>query len=378
MSTVHWVGVGLSNGRTGIGLLADHADLVLWGRNRERVGRRTDELGLTGRARTAILDPARTALREAVAPGDVVVSMLPGTEHADLLRLARDAGAHFACSSYVSPAIQAAAEGSAAEGTVVLAEAGLDPGIDHLMAHDLVRRAHAAVGDRATEVRFTSYCGGLPAVPNEFRYRFSWAPYGVLAALGSPATFVDRGRPRTETHPWEATTEHRVGGETFEVYPNRDSVPFVARYGLPEGWELDTFVRGTLRNEGWRAAWTEVFDAVRSGDEERLRGLSAELAERYPTTEHDRDRVVLEVALELVGADGRPWRGRYLLDLVGEAEESAMARCVTLPLTYAVSRVLDGTVPPGLRWAGLEPPEVGPWLEHLGRHGVRCTLEVEP
>jgi hypothetical protein len=373
MRTVHWVGVGLSNGRTGLGILADRPErLVLWGRDPGRVARRAEALGLTGRAETALFDGSRDALRAAVGPGDVVVSMLPGAEHAGLLTLAREAGAHFACTSYVSPAVAAAAEGAERDGTVVLTEAGLDPGIDHLMAHDLVRRAREAVGDQARGVRFTSYCGGLPAVPNDFRYRFSWAPYGVLAALGSPAAYIAGGEGRVAERPWEATSEHRIGQETFEVYPNRDSLPFVAQYGVPQGWELDTFVRGTLRNEGWRAAWGEVFATVRAGDEARLRALAEDLAERYPTSEEDRDRVVLEVSLEVEG-----WRGRYLLDLVGEAGESAMARCVTLPLAYAVGRVLDGAVAPGLRRAGEEPPEVGPWLEHLGEHGVRCLLDIE-
>jgi saccharopine dehydrogenase (NADP+, L-glutamate forming) len=160
--TVHWVGAGLSNGRSGLGELADTAQrLVIWGRDPSRVADRIEDLGLTYRAGAGLLEG--DALASQVGPGDVVVSMLPGSEHARLLSVARGAGAHFACASYASDAILAAAEGAAGDGLVVLTESGLDPGIDHLMAHHLVALARDQVGDRAADVRFTSYCGGLPA-----------------------------------------------------------------------------------------------------------------------------------------------------------------------------------------------------------------------
>ena len=162
--------------------------------------------------------------------------MLPAAQHAALLRLCLDRGAHFACTSYTSDEL-AAADGPAREaGLVVLTEAGLDPGIDHVLAHDLVARARKAVGDGPATVAFTSYCGGVPAVPNDFRYRFSWAPRGVLSALQTPARAIEHGRVRDVARPWEATTAYALAGEPFEVYPNRDSLPFVTQYDLPVAW----------------------------------------------------------------------------------------------------------------------------------------------
>ena len=32
-------------------------------------------------------------------------------------------------------------------------------------------------------------------------------------------------------------------GERFEVYPNRDSVPYLAEYGFAPSWNVRTFVR---------------------------------------------------------------------------------------------------------------------------------------
>ncbi|EKX66328.1 saccharopine dehydrogenase family protein [Streptomyces ipomoeae] len=376
--TVHWIGTGLSSGRSGLGVLSDRAErLVVWDRTAERARLRLAALGLADRAEARAL--GRGALEAEVRAGDVVVSMLPATEHAGLLRLAVARRAHFACTSYTSPELAEWAQAASTVGVVVLTEAGLDPGIDHLMAHLLVERARREVGDTAASVAFTSYCGGIPAVPNDFRYRFSWAPYGVLAALGSPARYIEEGRPRTATRPWQATRTLVLAGEAFEVYPNRDSLPFVAQYGIPDGWELETFVRGTLRNAGWRAAWTEVFDTVLTGDETRVRALAKELADRYPTTDADRDRVVLSIELTVRDPDGGTrWRGAHLLDVTGDESESAMARCVSLPLAHGVTRILDGALPAGLNRAADSADEAARWMDFLSGHGVRSTFDCPP
>ncbi len=373
--TVHWVGTGLSTGRAGLGLVCDRARrVVLWDRTAERAAQRLAALGLADRAEVRALDEG--ALAAEVRAGDVVVSMLPATEHPGLLRLAIDRRAHFACTSYTSEALSEQAPAASAAGLVVLTEAGLDPGIDHLMAHLLVEQARHKVDDRAASVAFTSYCGGIPAVPDDFCYRFSWAPYGVLAALGSPARYIDEGERRTARYPWQATRSLVLAGEAFEVYPNRDSLPFLTQYGLPGGWRPTTFIRGTLRNAGWRAAWTEVFDTVTAGDETRVRALAKELAGRYPTTDADRDRVVLSVELTVRDADDRTlWRGAHLLDLTGDATESAMARCVSLPLALGVTRILDAALPAGLNRAAESADEAAHWLDFLSRHGIRGTFD---
>ncbi|MFI9545076.1 saccharopine dehydrogenase family protein [Streptomyces sp. NPDC052016] len=374
--TVHWIGAGLSTG-SGLAALCEAAGRVrLWHRTQQRAAEALDRLGLTGRAepRRYTLD----TLTAELAPGDVVVSMLPAPEHAPLLRACVGRRAHFACSSYVSDAVQEQVPAALGAGVVVLTEAGLDPGIDHLFAHDLVGRARAAIGDGTpASYRFTSYCGGVPAVPNDFRYRFSWAPLGVLNALRSPARYIEDGVETTAGRPWEATRAHLVDGETFEVYPNRDSVPFVEQYGLPAAWQARTFVRGTLRLGGWRRAWEAVFDELRAGDDARIAALARELAAAHPTTDADRDRVVLAVSLAVHARDGGSWSGGHLLDLVGDEEESAMARCVSRPLALGVRHVLDGSLPPGLNRAAETQERSRQWLDELARDGVPFTLRVD-
>jgi hypothetical protein len=369
--TVHWLGTGLSTG-SGLRVLAERAHrVVLWGRTEERALGCAARLGLTDRVEVRAHDGAAVAgLGAVVEPGDVVVSMLPASEHGALLRLCVEHGAHFACSSYTSDAVTAEAPAAERTGVVVLTEAGLDPGIDHLFADLLVHGARAALGDGPAAVEFTSYCGGIPAEPNEFRYRFSWAPRGVLTALCSPARFVDAGTATVVDHPWEATRPHVLDGETFEVYPNRDSLPFIAQYGLPSAWRAETFVRGTLRPAGWREAWSGVFAELLAGDDERVTALAADLAARYPTTDADRDRVVLAVALRVRSDEGGSWSGQYLLDAVGDDDESAMARCVSLPLAFGVTEILTGKLPAGLRRAAEGAADAQRWLDFLALNGV--------
>jgi Saccharopine dehydrogenase C-terminal domain/Saccharopine dehydrogenase NADP binding domain len=369
--TVHWIGTGLSTG-SGLRVLCDTAkEVTLWARTTGKASGCLRRLGLTGRAETAEFGLA--ALRAAVRPGDVVISMLPAGEHAGLLELCLAARAHFACTSYTSQALADGAAAAREAGTVVLTEAGLDPGIDHVLAHDLVSSARAAVGDGPATAEFSSYCGGLPAVPNEFRYRFSWAPRGVLSALCEPARYVAEGQAREATRPWQATRPHRVAGEMFEAYPNRDSIPFIAQYGLPPAWHLRTFVRGTLRLDGWLAAWAPVFAELATGDARRISALAAELAARYPATSEDLDRVVLAVSLAVQPDRGAAWSGEYVLDVTGHPAESAMARCVSLPLAFGITEILAGRMSPGLHRAAEEPGEVTRWLAFLAGQGLSAT-----
>lgn len=373
--TVHWIGAGLSTG-SGLAALCDTADRVrLWHRTEERAARALAGLGLTGRAEPRAF--TLPALAAELAPGDVVVSMLPAPEHAGLLTVCVRRRAHFACSSYVSEAVLDQVPAARAAGLAVLTEAGLDPGIDHLFAHSLIGRARAAIGDTTPATyRLTSYCGGVPAVPNDFRYRFSWAPAGVLGALRSPARYIEAGAETTAERPWEATRPHDVDGELFEAYPNRDSVPFIEQYGVPVVWTPHTFVRGTLRLAGWQKAWAPVFEELERGDDARIAALARELAATYPTTEADRDRVVLAVGLEVDAGPDRTWSGTYLLDLVGDAEESAMARCVSRPLALGVRHILDGSLPPGLNRAAGTAERSQEWLGELAAEGVDFRLRV--
>ncbi|MFF8505647.1 saccharopine dehydrogenase family protein [Streptomyces anulatus] len=371
---VHWIGTGMSTG-SGLAIVCENASVTLWGRSTDKAEACLARLGLRGKAEVRAY---RTqALASELAAGDTVVSMLPAAEHPGLLELALRHEAHFVCSSYTSPLIAEQADEARRRGLVILTEIGLDPGIDHLLAHELVRKARQVTGDRPATVDFTSYCGSNPAVPNEFRYQFNWAPRGVLTALLTPARMIAGSAPVTVARPWEAVATQAVGGETFEVYPNRDSIPFLTTYRFPAEWDVRTFVRGTMRLDGWSAAWKPVFDELDGITDARIDELAEELAARCPTTPTDRDRVVMAVRLRVRTESGSEWCGEYRLDAVGDERESATPRLVSVPLAGGVLAVTHGRVAPGLQQATDRPDQVREWLAFLDRHAVSVTYHEE-
>lgn len=369
--TIHWVGAGLSTGSGLTALARDHR-LVLWARTADKAAACADRLGARVAAARAF---ERAALAAELVAGDVLVSMLPASQHAELLLAAVDAGAHFACSSYTSPELAELAARARSAGLVVLTEAGLDPGIDHLLAHQLIAEAIAELGDGPATVSLTSYCGGVPAVANEFRYLFSWAPQGVLNALLSPARFVEDGTAKEVARPWEAVHPYHVLGEDFEVYPNRDSLPFIQQYGVPDRWTVDTFIRGTLRLPGWQCAWRDVFGQLATRGAAAVPELAADLARRYPMTDTDRDRVVLVVELVVESQNGSRFCRSRVLDLVGDDTEAAMSRCVSAPLAVGVDRLLAGALPPGLNRAAETATEAAAWLAALSKSYPMRVIE---
>ena len=225
---IHWCGTGLSS-RPGLRrLIGAGYPVAVWNlpveAAREAVGDVSEDI--------RAMDPG--ALEAALRPGDIVISMLPSEMHDPLAAHCVAAGAHFISSSYLTPAMRAL-DGAAREtGVVILGEVGLDPGIDHLMAHDLVAAYRDSPAYHAQNViSFTSYCGGLPKVANAFRYKFSWSPLGVLKALQSPACSIRDFVELRVARPWDAVADYTAPlpqPERFEVYPNRDSLPFIAEY----------------------------------------------------------------------------------------------------------------------------------------------------
>lgn len=367
MTMIHWCGTGLSSG-PGLHRLieAGHA-VTVWTIDRDQARHL-----LAGRV-ARIADYTPEALDATVMPGAVVVSMLPPDLHAGLARIALRRRAHFVCSSYLSPELHTLDGAARAAGVSVIAEVGLDPGIDHLMAHDLVADFRAS-GQAQDDVRvsFHSYCGGIPARPNALRYKFSWSPLGVLRALRNPARTIRDYAEVTVDKPWQAVESYTAPlptPEAFEVYPNRDSLGFVQDYGFDPGWKIRDFVRGTIRLPGWQAAWAEVFTAVddRSPAGDRhLAELATRLWQENSYAPEEPDRVVLVVALSAADGQGRKLFDRsWVLDATGDARGTAMARLVSGTLSLAVEAVKAHRFAPGVHPAPADPVLVNDWLTAL-------------
>ena len=205
-----------------------------------------------------------------IASADLVISMLPAFMHPEVARVAIEAGVHVLTPSYVSDDMQALDRPGEGKGVLVLNEMGLDPGIDHMSAMQVIDEIREAGG---TMVSFASYCGGLVAPAsddNPWHYKLSWNPRNVvLAGQGGAATFLDRGRVRmVPPHKtFQALTPVEVGGRRYDGYPNRDSLGYQELYGL-QG--IQSLVRGTLRGEGYCQAWDVLVQLGMVRDDVRL------------------------------------------------------------------------------------------------------------
>jgi saccharopine dehydrogenase-like NADP-dependent oxidoreductase len=365
--TIHWCGTGLSSGPGLRALLSNGHPVVVWNRT---VAKAREVVGdLTSDIRAYDID----ALEAALEPGDVAVSMLPADQHVGIARRCLKRGAHFASSSYIAPEMRALDEAFRNAGLVSVNEVGLDPGIDHLMAHDLVARYRSSAGYHVDSVlSFTSYCGGVPKIPNAFKYKFSWAPLGVLKALRSPSRSLLDFAEREVDRPWNAITTYHAPlpvAESFEVYPNRDSYPFMQDYRFDSAWKVRDFVRGTIRLNGWAEAWTPVFREIEtlSGPEgdARLAEMSAQLLAENFYAPGEPDRVVLFVSLHGERNGQTVFHETWSLDASGNESGSAMARLVSMPVSIAVESVLLGEVSPGVHAAPDNPTVVASWLDQI-------------
>ena len=386
---VHWLGAGLSSTPGLVRLANSVRSLSVWDRDLERARnavRAARDAHPNSRARAEALGWKR--MRSAVRAGDVIVSMLPGEYHARVARLCVDRGAHFVCSSYLTRPVEELHREGVRKGLCLVNEVGLDPGIDHLFAHDLFDRyRESAVFSPDHRLSFRSYCGGLPQVLDAFRYRFSWSPAGVLKALRAPARWIDGAEVRQSDKPWQTIRETAVpvasgGMETFEAYPNRDSLPFRQRYGLDPSWNVDEFVRGTLRPHGWSDAWRGVFAELDALDalpselaDARLHALSDDLWTRHACSPGEADRVVLSVELEVRTSEGQPlWHKRLWLDERGDETATAMARLVSWTVSLAVEDVIHGRTPSGVQTTPAGQTDVTRWIEQLETLGVRSRV----
>ena len=373
MARIHWIGTGLSSGPGLRRLIRSGRNVTVWNRTVEK-------------ARAVVGDPAADIkefsldeVDRALKPGDLLVSMLPADWHVRLAKRCLANGAHFASSSYISPEMLSLDAEARNKGLSFVNEIGLDPGIDHLMAHWLVADYRDSSGfDPRNAVSFTSYCGGFPKNPNPFRYKFSWSPLGVLKALMSPAKCISDWKVQEVERPWLAVSKHKVPlptPEAFEAYPNRDSIPFMEQYGFDKAWQVKEFVRGTLRLDGWSAAWADVFGRIATLEGPEGQAELARLAEQlwaaHPYGENDPDRVVLSVSLSAKRRSVTRYCKTWTLDACGGAEETAMARLVSIPLAIAVEATISGETP-----AGVGPPPADSHLFTAMRNEMHGTLNL--
>ncbi len=191
-----------------------------------------------------------------VAASDLVISMLPAHLHIQIAHACLLHTKNLITASYISDEIKQLHDQVVAKDLIFLNEMGLDPGIDHLSAMQLINDIHEKTG---TITSFESYCGGLIAPEcdtNAWQYKFTWNPRNVIVAgQGSPAKHLKDGKLKYTPYSLLFKQSKKItidGLGFFDGYTNRDSLKYQEVYGLKN---TQTLLRGTLRRYGFCTAW---------------------------------------------------------------------------------------------------------------------------
>ncbi len=371
-------------------------------------------------AKTAAFDITSDGERQAlVREADIVLSLMPPGLHVLLAKDCLQLGRHIITSSYISPEMKALDAALREKGLMAMCEMGLDPGIDHMTAHQIIHHIRDIGGKL---MAFSSYCGGLIAPAsddNPWHYKFSWNPRNIIDAGKAGAVYLKDGVHHEVTYDKifaDAQTVAIDGLGSLAWYPNRDSISYLESYEVPD---VTTFLRATLRYpqfcKGWDTlrmlgmtdweqgpaagirTYREWMNSLRQGRsfgpglEPMLEwlGLFSEaplppdcsshaailldlLERRWAMQPEDRDMVVMqhEVAYRL-GNEDKNLVSSMVLE--GEGRElSAMAKTVGLPMGLLARGVLNGSIMPV---AGVHIPNMPsvyePVLSGLENLGIR-------
>lgn len=392
-------------------------------------------------AEAAVIDITNAAQREPlVQRADMVVSLMPPTLH---IHLAKDCLKHkknLITSSYISPEMKAMDEDVKNAGLMFMCEMGLDPGIDHMTASQIIHSIQRVAGVLTS---FRSYCGGLIAPEsdnNPWHYKFSWNPRNIVVSGAAGAKYLQSGKNVEVPYGkmFDSSKKIKVNGlGTLAYYPNRDSLSYLDIYEVPD---IKTFLRATLRHpafiKGWCAvvalgitveddsfdkenetyaswmkkktghtsgtieetvakkldigkddkimgmlAWLGLFDEVPvagTGKGSSADILLSLLLDRWQMAPHDKDMVVMQHEVEYIHK-GKKSKLTSSMVIKGEdADHSAMAKTVGLPMGILAKLILTNklTPPKGVLIPNM-PSIYRPLLTELAHHGITFIDEVE-
>jgi saccharopine dehydrogenase-like NADP-dependent oxidoreductase len=367
--------------------------------------------------------------REAlVSTADIVISMLPASLHMLVANDCIKQKKNLVTPSYISDAMRALEPQVKDAGLIFMNEMGLDPGVDHMSAlqilDELKQQGKKILG-------FESHCGGLIAPEsddNPWHYKFTWNPRNViLAGQGSGGIHYLKDGKHVDLNYEQLfanTSELDVEGYgKFESYPNRDSLKYIGEYGL-EG--VQTMYRGTLRIPPYCKAWNEFVTMKLTDDVElhdNIAGMSfksffegkatahlntlepklktlllntyndersipltsatnaqvlqALLENQWVMRQGDKDMIVMVHQITFEDKGVKKQLQSSLVYIGADAEHTAMATTVGLPVAMVTKMILNGHIK---RRGVLMPkyPEIyNPILAELKEYGVEFKEEIK-
>jgi len=193
--------------------------------------------------------------RKIISESDAVISMLPAFMHLKVVEKCIEFKVPMLTASYATPEIKAMHDKAVEAGIPIMMELGVDPGIDHMSAMNVINN----ILDQGGELHsFYSFTGGLVAPEydnNPWNYKFTWNPRNVVIAGNGISKFIHEGRYKYIPYHrlFDRLIKRKIlGYGDFEVYANRDSLGYREIYGLDD---IPSMYRGTVRRPGFSKAW---------------------------------------------------------------------------------------------------------------------------
>jgi len=195
-----------------------------------------------------------------IRSADIVISLLPPHLHIEVARDCVKLQKNLLTASYVDESIKELQAEIEKNKLFFLYEMGLDPGIDHMSAMQLIDHIHTNGG---TITSFKSHCGGLVAPEsddNPWHYKISWNPRNIIMAGKAGALYRENGEEKRLVYEELFTADRLVDIPELGLlswYPNRDSLGYTSLYGLEN---TATFIRTTLRHPDFMYGWKNIIE----------------------------------------------------------------------------------------------------------------------
>ncbi len=209
-----------------------------------------------------------------IQKADIVVSMLPAAFHIHVANTCLKFNKNLVTASYVSDEIKALNAEAEKKGLLFLMECGLDPGIDHMSAMRVIDQIRNDGHTLVNFETFTGgLLAPESEVGNPWKYKFTWNPRNVVMAGQGIVKFIQEGRYKfIPYHKLFRRTEivEIPGHGFFEGYANRDSLKYLKVYGLEN---INTLFRGTFRRTGYSRAWDVFVQLGATDDTYQMEGV---------------------------------------------------------------------------------------------------------
>jgi saccharopine dehydrogenase-like NADP-dependent oxidoreductase len=352
---------------------------------------------------------------------DLVISLLPPALHSHIAQDCLSNFKNLLTASYVDKEIRKLGPAISDKKLLFLCEMGLDPGIDHMSAMQIIHRIKNAGGKI---ISFLSHTGGLVAPEsdnNPWHYKISWNPANVVKAGSAGAQY--KKNDEIIKLDYNVLFENTGMAEikplgNFAWYPNRDSLAYIPVYGLESA---STFIRTTLRHPEYCFGWKNLVKAGLTNDEKAISSgmksisewshpllpyvnnsnkylydqlglfenvpipagadtsakiLQSLLEKNWKMKENDKDMILMLHEIEYELDDQKLFLRSSLVVKGKNSIRTAMAKTVGLPLGIAAKLILENK----LTLQGLHIPIIPeiyePVLHELALEGIRFQEEI--